>query len=110
MPPRLAAIGHLVERPRSLRVEVDNDDVRRLLFERLFELGLVRGPRGAHRDAAIAQNADDLLGLLDGVFDQQQLDDVCRVGSSGNGDIGGLSAAATERAAIAGVDLTRGIP
>ncbi len=78
------------------RAEVRDDQVRRLLLQRGFELGLVRGARGPHGDAAVTQDADDLLGLLDGVLDQEQLDDLVGLGHR---ELGFLGIRREERAA-----------
>ena len=57
-------------------VDVDDHEVGGRLLKRGLEFGLVGRPRRPYRDAAVAQDADDLLGVVDGVVDQQQLDDV----------------------------------
>ena len=61
---------------RLLGVDVDQDQVRRLLVQGRFKLDQVGRARRAQADAAIAQHADQMFGFFDRIFDQDQFDDV----------------------------------
>ena len=60
--------------------EVGQDQIRRLAFQQVFEFGLIARTRWADGNAAIAQHADDLFGLIGRILDQQQLDHVVWLG------------------------------
>ena len=71
----LAAGGDVLEHQRGRHeggIAADQREVGRLLGDLVDQFVGVFGARRAHRDAGVSERADDGLGRLDGVIDDEE--------------------------------------